>query len=133
MNPGGQELLLCSPLPRDRRCGEMARRLVERCLRDQRLEALTEDASLLASELVNNAYLHGTGNIEFSLQCVDHQRLRIQATDQGTEAGPITKRVTGCADIGGRGLQIIEQVAIAWGVYGRPTRVWAELPLAMRS
>ena len=63
--------LVRSELPREPGCGGAARRLVERFLRERRLEALADDARIIVSELVNNAYLHGRGRIELTVRLID--------------------------------------------------------------
>jgi anti-sigma regulatory factor (Ser/Thr protein kinase) len=114
---------LRSELPREPGCGGAARRLVERFLRERRLEALTDDARIVVSELVNNAYLHGRGRIELTVRLIDPGRIRIEASDQGSAL----VRVRRPDGLGGHGLQIVSKVAVAWGADRRPTRVWAEL------
>ena len=115
--------LVRSELPREPGCGGAARRLVERFLRERRLEALADDARIVVSELVNNAYLHGRGRIELTVRVVNPGRVRIETTDQGSAA----VRIRQADGFGGHGLNIVSKLAIAWGAERRPTRVWAEL------
>lgn len=115
--------LLRSELPREPGCGGAARRLVERFLRERRLEALADDARIIVSELVNNAYLHGRGRIELTVRLICPGRVRIETTDQGSAA----VRMREADGYGGHGLQIVSKLAAAWGADRRPTRVWAEL------
>jgi anti-sigma regulatory factor (Ser/Thr protein kinase) len=68
-------------LLREPRCGALARRLLEEHF-DGRVDAeILSDAKLIASELVNNAYLHRIGVIELNVQMADG-RLRIDVGDQ---------------------------------------------------
>jgi serine/threonine-protein kinase RsbW len=96
---------------------------VERFLRERRLETLADDARIIVSELVNNAYLHGRGRIELTVRLIDPGRVRIEATDQGFA----TVRIRQSDGLGGHGLQIVSKLAVAWGADRAPTRVWAEL------
>jgi hypothetical protein len=50
-------------------------------------------------------------------------RARIGMIDDGEHAG-LTVR-------SGHGLQIVEALAAAWGVYEGTTHVWADVPLAL--
>lgn len=113
----------CSELPRDAGCGGLARRLVEGFLSERRMGNLADDARIVVSELVNNAYLHGQGQIELTLQAARDGGLRIEVTDGG--AGQV--RLRKADELGGHGLQIVSRLSAAWGVERAPTRVWAEL------
>lgn len=105
-------------LPRTPGCGSFARRLLTEQLSD-RVDALTlEDARLVVSELANNAYLHGQGVIELSVEVLS-DRLRVELSDEGTNAQLRMRD--------GHGLQIIDALVSAWGGYAGTTRVWAEL------
>jgi anti-sigma regulatory factor (Ser/Thr protein kinase) len=111
-------------LPREPRCGAIARRMLE-----ERLCALLDedalcDAKMVVSELVNNAYLHGVGAIELRARMVDH-RLRIDVIDEGHDAVVEVHN----ADYGSRGLQIVDSLVTAWGALEGATHVWAELPI----
>ena len=108
------------PLPRTPGCGSVARILLTEQLSD-RLDALTlDDARLVVSELATNAYLHGQGMIEFSVE-IFSDRLRVELIDEGTNAQLCVRD--------GHGLQIVEALASAWGAYAGTTHVWAELPI----
>jgi anti-sigma regulatory factor (Ser/Thr protein kinase) len=115
--------LLRSELPREPVCGGVARRLVEEFLSQHGLEQLSEDARIVTSELVNNAYLHGQGRIRLTLCVVRHGRVRIQASDEGE--AEIKMREPD--ELGGHGLQIVNKLAADWGSAPSPTSVWAEL------
>ena len=88
---------------------------------------LTEDAELVASELVTNALLHGAGQCEFRVALSD-AALRIQVIDHG--AGMPDPRTAGHRDEQGRGLLLVSALCAAWGVEALPgggKMVWAEL------
>jgi hypothetical protein len=105
-------------LPRTTNCGSFARVLLTERL-SERLDALTlDDARLVASELANNAYLHGQGVIELSV-AIFSDRLRVELSDEGTDAQLCVRD--------GHGLQIVEALASAWGAHAGRTHVWAEL------
>jgi len=116
-------------LPRDPRSAGLARRFVERQLSDRRLsEQMVETALLVSSELVTNAYKHGEGRIELRLHLFD-DRIRIEVIDEGRGQAPAVREQSGDV-IGGWGLQIVERVALQWGVFEGTTHVWADLAIA---
>ena len=91
------------------------------------------DAMLVASELVTNAVLHSGCLNEHVLKvraCLHDRRIRISVWDPGlsgktAEVGSVER------DVGGWGLQIVEQLAAKWGTErGDGYWVWAEMPLA---
>jgi anti-sigma regulatory factor (Ser/Thr protein kinase) len=95
--------------------------VLSRHLRDVLSTALMNDAKLIASELVNNAYMHGAGTIGLEVE-ISSERLRITVSDEGEDAD---LRVEA-----GHGLQIVQDLSLVWGsADGDATRVWAELPL----
>ena len=106
-----------------------ARRFVVGVLHSWRLSTLVGgDVELLTSELVGNAIRHGESPFSVIVG-YDGQRVRIQVGD-GSPALP-RRRDPGPDSTGGRGVQIVGEVAAAWGV--TPTvagkRVWFELPV----
>ncbi len=79
-------------------------------------EHLTDpgDALLLASELVTNALLHGAPPIELEMRCAGDRTI-VRVTDFGDP--PILRRTPPAADaLSGRGLRLLEALAIDWGV-----------------
>lgn len=116
-------------LSRDRAAAVEARRFVERVLQGSRApEQSVENAVLVSSELVSNAYRHGEGDIELRLNMLD-DRLRIEVIDEGRDQVPAV-REQGADETGGWGLQIVDQLALQWGVFEGTTHVWADLALA---
>jgi anti-anti-sigma factor len=75
--------------------------------------ALAEPAALVASELVTNAVVHARTALELRLEWRG-SRLQVAVHDQD----PDLRRVLAAKDRtdGGLGLQIVDQVASAWGV-----------------
>jgi hypothetical protein len=87
-------------------------------------QELVEAAVLGVSELVTNALLHAGGDISVRISDTDG-RLRVEVYDEspatperapnlGTEADTNPSMV-------GRGLQILDAISLAWGVYDEPT------------
>jgi anti-sigma regulatory factor (Ser/Thr protein kinase) len=103
-----------------------ARRFLERLLQMRRLtEQSVENALLVSTELVSNAYRHGEGAIELRVNLLGN-RVRIEVVDEGHEQAPAVREQ--CADeTGGWGLQIVDQLALRWGVFEGATHVWADL------
>lgn len=88
-----------------------------------------EAVRLVVSELVTNAVVHGDGDVEVCLD-LDRRCVRIAVADddehppQPIDADP--------ADVSGRGIRLVEEIADRWGTElrtdGRPGKtVWAEL------
>jgi anti-sigma regulatory factor (Ser/Thr protein kinase) len=89
---------------------------------------LTETALLLVSELTTNAIRHGTPPVRLSLR-LERDRLRVEVTDSSPTLPELND--PGPDQIGGRGLQIVQQLAASWGAIASPARlgktVWFEL------
>ena len=125
--PPNMSELTCFRLPRAPTCAGRARRLLEREVGASVDRQLLDDARTVLSELVNNAYVHGSGDIELRLGLRD-QRLRVEVIDQGQGAAVAVRR-SGNAG-GGHGLQIVGALASHWGAFEGTTHVWAELDVA---
>jgi anti-sigma regulatory factor (Ser/Thr protein kinase) len=111
-------------LPRTRECAAIARRLVEEHLGaapNQRLD----DLKLVVTELVDNAYLHGRGEIALMLR-TNGLFVRVEVVDEGRGAA-IRIRDRPADEAGGFGLKLVEQLSTAWGAYEGTTHVWAEV------
>jgi hypothetical protein len=128
-----------APVPESART---AREFTVTTLRKWQLDALVEDAVVIASELATNAIRHGTpaatgdaasgsatGRIELSW-CLQASRLICVVTDQtGT---PPALVASGPEAESGHGLQIVGALAVAWGwtILGTGEKaVWAALEL----
>jgi anti-sigma regulatory factor (Ser/Thr protein kinase) len=114
--------MLMVPLPREPTSGAHARQELSRHLHELLGPDRMDDARLIASELVNNAYLHGRGDIEMHVEVL-RDRVRIAVRDQGANAHLRVQF--------GHGLQLVQDLSLAWGAYDAPTRVWAELAIAL--
>lgn len=116
-------------LPRDPAAAAEARRLVGGLLDGQHVSAqVVENARLISSELVTNAYRHGEGEIELRVRVLD-QRVRIEVIDAGTRQAPAVRARAG-DETGGWGLRIVDHLALQWGVLQGTAHVWADLGLA---
>jgi anti-sigma regulatory factor (Ser/Thr protein kinase) len=112
-------------LPRDRGAARLARQLVaERFGASLTAEEL-DTVWLLVSELVNNAVLHGQGQITMKAEA-DGRQVRVEVIDGGTGFEHLV-RDTGFDALGGRGLQIVEAESSRWGISEGTTHVWFEL------
>jgi anti-sigma regulatory factor (Ser/Thr protein kinase) len=116
-------------LRRDTREVARARRVTAEFLRESPDEVVTV-AQLLTSELVSNAVEHGSGSIRLSIRCHDDV-LRIGVTDDSPRPLAFTRPRT--SDDRGRGLLLVERMALAWGVTSTPgagKTVWFKLRTA---
>jgi anti-sigma regulatory factor (Ser/Thr protein kinase) len=88
-----------------------------------------DDAVLVVSELVTNVIRHVGSPIQLSLERKG-TNLLIEVTD--TSDIPACLRKAAPEACTGRGLSIVEEVAVAWGSHERPAggkTVWAQLEL----
>ena len=89
---------------------------------------MTEIALLLVSELTTNAIRHGSPPVRLSLR-LDRDRLRVEVSDTCPQLPELGR--PGPDQVGGRGLQIVQQLASTWGATALPRRlgktVWFEL------
>ncbi|MET7519648.1 ATP-binding protein [Streptomyces sp. NPDC005480] len=114
------------PLQRELTSASRARHLVTAQLGDWALDELVDTAELLVSELVTNALRHTQGPLRLNLR-VRHSRLLCEVED--TEpAGPVRNVVDPDAE-GGRGTELLDLLADAWGSIRTATgkTTWFEL------
>lgn len=107
----------------------VARRAVMQFVGDEGSVDFVRDALLLTSELVSNAALYAPGSGSLTARLA-RDALRVEVSD----CSPVLPNLTVAADlpdVGGRGLQIVENLATSWGAH--PTdqgkTVWFELAL----
>ncbi|WP_405576162.1 ATP-binding protein [Streptomyces sp. NBC_01092] len=91
------------------------------------LTMLTDDATLVVSELVTNAIKHGKGRPVGLRVRRSACELRIEVTD-GTPT-PAQLRSAHLADENGRGLLLVAAVAKEWGVSPDGTMTWCSLAI----
>ena len=83
------------------------------------------DLSLVVSELVTNAVLHGRGSIMLNIR-VDGDGVSGEVVDEGGGfAWGVRER--GRDDLNGRGLMIVDALSRRWGINEGTTHVWFEL------
>jgi anti-sigma regulatory factor (Ser/Thr protein kinase) len=102
-----------------------ARRALRNLCADHVEEDLLVDAELLVSELVTNAIRHGRGEISLCAR-VDQDRLLVEVIDEGSGFERELRRRE-FEQVGGWGLDIVEDVSSRWGVHEGTTHVWFEL------
>ena len=112
----------------DPRSAADARRFVTGVLHSWRLSDLAEgDVTLLTSELVGNAIRHGEAPFTVIVR-YDGEHVRVEVGDGAPELPQ--RQQPGPEATSGRGVNIVDQVADAWGVVETVSgkRVWFELP-----
>ncbi len=98
-----------------------ARRYLAGKIDPERLSELT----LVISELVSNASVHGRGQIVLRLQ-FDDETVRGEVIDHG--AGFEHEiRERGPEEVSGRGLFLVDALTTRWGIHEGTTHVWFEL------
>jgi anti-sigma regulatory factor (Ser/Thr protein kinase) len=111
-----------------------ARALLTRWLQDRGGARLLDDARLLVSELVTNSIRHACVPAGAALRVTAtayDAMIRVEVADTGTH-GALRLHAPN-AETGGRGLQLVDRLAVAWGVtHRRGTEVWFELAAAHR-
>jgi anti-sigma regulatory factor (Ser/Thr protein kinase) len=123
------ELLLRCHLP----CDASAPRRIRRALGAlDAIEAVRDDALLVASELVTNAVVHSGCDPSEEVEVVAElipQGLRIAVTDVGRSGSTPVPRPH-YPGPGGVGLRLVEALARRWGTQRQTgTQVWVELAL----
>lgn len=106
----------------------LARSIVIDFLRRNGSDSAVEVASLLTSELVTNAVVHGATAVGLLATLSDH-RLRVEASDRSSKAPAMRQARAG--DTNGRGLVVVASLATDWGYEMRPSgkSVWFELAI----
>jgi hypothetical protein len=110
-----------------------ARDFTTTTLRSWQLDGLVHEAALIASELVTNAIRHGLGGIDDGVELA-WQRQAARVVCLVTDRSP-QPPVLGAADQdaeSGRGLQVVQALAAAWGwmlLSAGSKAVWAALTI----
>jgi len=104
-----------------------ARRFLEEHCREWGCSELLDDAQVVVTELVTNAFVHAGTRCELRAG-ITGRSLRLQVTDYGPGM-PDPRSADGGAE-SGRGLLLVSVLCVAWGVEALPDGgkvVWAEL------
>lgn len=112
-------------LPRADSASRTARRALRDWCGDHVDADLLTAAEQLVSELATNAYLHGLGEITMCAR-LDDDRLLVEVIDEGSGFERELRRKD-FRQIGGWGLEIVDDIASRWGLHEGTTHVWFEL------
>jgi anti-sigma regulatory factor (Ser/Thr protein kinase) len=104
-----------------------ARSLVRSSLTSWGLSHQIPALELAVSELVTNALVHGEGDIDVRLTASDDV-VRLDVADHGRNGQPRISQGADGGELGGWGLQVVDELSDAWGTISGPaeTRVWME-------
>jgi anti-sigma regulatory factor (Ser/Thr protein kinase) len=109
--------------------GRQVRDWITRVVSRHGCPARASDAALVVSELFTNAVMHGpAGGRVLVGYCLWQDGAQIVVCDAGGTTSP-RLRDPGKLDEGGRGLQVVDAVAAAWGAFraGHAQAVWCDL------
>jgi anti-sigma regulatory factor (Ser/Thr protein kinase) len=114
-------------LPHDATSVWRARDITRTCFAEAGYLGDQREAEIVASELVTNSLLHGDDPITFHLW-IREDRLRIGVSD-GSRVTPSAVHAASEADTSGRGLTVVEELALRWGSdpYYRGKLIWADV------
>ncbi|MGW1620101.1 ATP-binding protein [Streptomyces sp. NPDC002172] len=114
------------PLPRELTSVRRARRLVTAQLSDWAVGDLADTSELLVSELVTNALRHTRGPLRLNLQL---RRSRLLCEVEDTESAGPARGVADPDAESGRGIELLDLLADAWGSLRTATgkTMWFEL------
>ena len=122
-----EALVAATHLAADPTSAGAARRFVDETLERWDCGDLLDTVTLLVSELVTNAVVHARSEVDVTVQ-LKHGSVRVEVLDQG-ETVP-RRRAAGDEATSGRGVEMIELLATAWGVdvLEQGKRIWFEVP-----
>jgi anti-sigma regulatory factor (Ser/Thr protein kinase) len=112
-------------LPRDSSAPGRARQWLADSFRSELTPEELERATLIASELVTNAVVHGCGKIMLR-GLLNEDRLLVEVIDEG-QGFERTVRQRNFDAVGGWGLAVVDAQASRWGIHEGTTHVWFEL------
>ena len=118
---------LALSLPRSRTAGGVARRALRHRFAETLGAERTGELSLVVTELVTNAVIHGRGAITLKLRA-DGDRVYGEVIDEGSGFEQ-EMRESGPDDFTGRGLSIVEALSSRGGIHEGTTHVWFELAM----
>lgn len=96
------------------RSSAASRQFIARALARWQLEALTETAILLTSEVVTNAIVHAQSQIAVTITRDDYRTITVAVTDRSRIVPRLQHHVEDSAT--GRGLGILDSLASSWTV-----------------
>ena len=108
-----------------------ARAFVERTLRFWGCRDVIDDARVVVTELVSNVVRHAGTDVCVEAELLD-DRLRIAVVDHA-EGEVVLRTIDPRSSLGGRGLQLVDELSERWGVDRHPGEkcVWAEWRVAV--
>ena len=122
-----EALVAATHLAADPKSAGAARRFVDETLGRWDCGNLLDTVTLLVSELVTNAVVHARSEVDVTVQLAEGA-VRVAVMDQA-ETVP-RRRTAGDDATSGRGFELIELLATAWGIdvleHGK--RIWFEVP-----
>jgi serine phosphatase RsbU (regulator of sigma subunit)/anti-sigma regulatory factor (Ser/Thr protein kinase) len=114
--------------PGDPQALAAARTMIRDAVKSWGLAERVDEAELAADELITNALVHTDGGAVLTLRMMSEpsRRLRIEVHDLASNWP--RRREPGDAEVSGRGLLLVDQLADAWGVepHGAGKSVWCE-------
>lgn len=127
-DPGRTGRVIQITLPPAAEAARLARQHTRDALARWNLEALTETATLLVSELVGNVVRHASTGTGPHLRITAGRRLRIAVTDADPRP-PQPRQPIGSLEESGFGFVLVDALATRWGVDTTTTgkTVWIEL------
>lgn len=99
--------------PADLKSVRLARRFVADVLESWGFDEIEDSAALLVSELVTNAIVHAHSSVELAVHLRPF-RIRVEVIDTAREH--VRRRDAKDDEQSGRGMALIEALAVAWGV-----------------
>ncbi|MEU3216759.1 SpoIIE family protein phosphatase [Streptomyces sp. NPDC006971] len=106
-----------------------ARTMVRQALNDWDMAELADDAELMTGELLVNVLLHTEGGAVLTLEVLPEPVRRIRLTVQDRSSVWPRRRSPGETATSGRGLLLMDAVAVRWGIEprGEGKAVWCEI------
>ncbi|MEE1757406.1 SpoIIE family protein phosphatase [Streptomyces sp. SP18CS02] len=106
-----------------------ARAVVRRALRDWGMREYADDAELITGEMLGNVLLHTEGGAVLTLEVLPEPVRRVRLSVQDRSSAWPRRRTPGEAATSGRGLLLMDALALRWGVEprGEGKAVWCEI------
>ncbi|MGW1466100.1 SpoIIE family protein phosphatase [Streptomyces sp. NPDC002308] len=106
-----------------------ARSIVRQALADWNMEDLADDAELVTGELLVNVLLHTEGGAVLTMEVLPEPVRRIRLSVQDRSSVWPRRRSPGETSTSGRGLLLLDAVALRWGIEprGEGKAVWCDL------